>query len=105
MTEELIYSTENILNIIKDVPDYQTFYTVDELKASTYQLAKKYPNRVAILSIGHSRQGDSYDSDVVGAKAAGLISCWLSPKPSITNNVVVKADFVISRLKELGEML
>jgi hypothetical protein len=66
MTEELIYSTEGILDIIKDVPDYQTFYTVDELKASTHQLAKKHPDRVKILSIGHSRQGDSVEAIRIG---------------------------------------
>ena len=35
---------DDMLNILNDVPDYQAFLTVDELKASTRQLADKYPD-------------------------------------------------------------
>ncbi len=66
MVEQFIYSTEGIFDIIKDVPDYQTFYTVDELKASTHLLAKEHPDHVKVLSIGHSRQGDSIEVIRIG---------------------------------------
>jgi hypothetical protein len=49
---------DEVLTILNDVPDYQVFLTVDELKASTHQLANRYPNTVEVLHIGHSRQGD-----------------------------------------------
>jgi len=56
----------DILSILNDVPDYQTFYTVDELKASSYALAKRYPDTVEILPIGHSRQGDLIEAIKIG---------------------------------------
>ncbi|MCP4540364.1 MAG: hypothetical protein GY832_24770 [Chloroflexi bacterium] len=48
----------DILDIINDVPDYEVFLTVDELKASTQKLANDYPDVVELMPVGHSRQGD-----------------------------------------------
>jgi hypothetical protein len=56
----------DVLNILNDVPNYQVFLTVDELKASTHQLANRYPNTVEILPIGHSRQGDPIEAIKIG---------------------------------------
>ena len=58
---------DDVLNILNDIPDYQVFLTVDELKASTHQLANRYPNTVEILPIGHSRQGDPIEAIKIGA--------------------------------------
>jgi len=57
---------DDVLTIIADVPDYQVFLKVDELKAGTRQLASKYPNTVEILPIGHSRQGDPIEAIKIG---------------------------------------
>ena len=32
-------------NIVEEVPDYKTFFTVDELNASSEKLAHKHPSR------------------------------------------------------------
>jgi hypothetical protein len=57
---------DDVLNILNDVPDYQVFLTVDELKASGHQLANKHPNTVEVLPIGHSRQGDPVEAIKIG---------------------------------------
>jgi hypothetical protein len=57
---------DDVLTILEDVPNYQVFLTVDELKASTHRLAKGYPNTVEILPIGHSRQGEPIDAIKIG---------------------------------------
>jgi hypothetical protein len=57
---------DDVLSIIHDVPDYQAFLTVDELKASTHQLANRHPNTVEIMPIGHSRQGDPIEAIRMG---------------------------------------
>jgi putative hydrolase of the HAD superfamily len=49
--------------------------------------------------------GDSYASDVVGAKASGMLTCWLNRGQSVTPSERAKADFLISSLKQLGEIL
>jgi len=49
--------------------------------------------------------GDSYDSDVVGAKTSGMLACWLKRGQSVIPDEHAKADLVISRLKQLGEIL
>lgn len=57
---------DDVLTILNDVPDYQVFLTVDELKASTHQLVSRYPKAVEILPIGHSRQGDPIEAIKIG---------------------------------------
>jgi len=49
--------------------------------------------------------GDSYTSDVVAAKTSGMLACWLKYGQSVTPDECVKADFVVSSLKQLGEIL
>lgn len=49
--------------------------------------------------------GDSYASDVVGAKTSGMLACWLKRGQSVIPDERAKADFVISSLEQLGEIL
>jgi len=49
--------------------------------------------------------GDSYASDVIGAKASGMLTCWLNRGQSVTPSERTKADFLVSSLKQLGEIL
>jgi hypothetical protein len=67
---------EDIQRVLTDVPDYQVFLTVDELDASTHQLAERHPDVVDVLPVGHSRQGDPIEFIKVGdgAKAALLFA-------------------------------
>jgi hypothetical protein len=67
---------DDTLAILDDVPDYQEFLTVDELKASARQLADQFPDSVQILPVGHSRQGDPIEAIKIGdgAKKALLFA-------------------------------
>jgi len=49
--------------------------------------------------------GDSYTNDVVGAKTAGMLSCWLNRGGPMPENEELQADIMISDLKELAEIL
>jgi HAD superfamily hydrolase (TIGR01509 family) len=49
--------------------------------------------------------GDSYDSDIVGAKAAGMTSCWFCRDASYPENAIVHTDFAVSSLEELQLIL
>lgn len=44
-------------NLIKEVPRYQNFLTVDELYQSDRELAKAYPKIVKLKTIGKSKNG------------------------------------------------
>jgi hypothetical protein len=57
---------DDLLNIISDVPDYQVFLTVDELKAGARKLAGRYPDAVEILPVGYSRQGYPIEALKIG---------------------------------------
>jgi hypothetical protein len=57
---------DDVLAILDDVPNYQVFLTVDELKASTRRLASRYPSIVEVERIGHSRQGDPIEAIKIG---------------------------------------
>ena len=44
-------------NLIKNIPDYQEFLTVDEMDASTLKLQAEYPDKVQVTEAGRSRKG------------------------------------------------
>lgn len=47
----------DIQRILQSVPDYQTFFTVDEMDRHSMELAEKYPDIVSIRRIGKSQKG------------------------------------------------
>jgi putative hydrolase of the HAD superfamily len=49
--------------------------------------------------------GDSYNSDVVGAKRAGMYACWLRQNKSYPENATVQADFVVNNYEEMEKIL
>jgi len=57
---------DDVLSILDDVPNYQAFLTVDELKASAHGLAKDHPRTVEVLPLGRSRQGDPIEALKIG---------------------------------------
>jgi hypothetical protein len=57
---------DDIFGILKDVPDYRVFLTVDELKTSSQELLNRYPDTVEILPIGCSRQNDPIEAIKIG---------------------------------------
>ncbi len=72
---------QDILNILDDVPDYQVFLTVDELKASAQQLANDHSDVVEILPVGHSRQGDPINALKIG-NGANKALLFAMPHPN-----------------------
>jgi len=55
-----------LLHILDDVPNYEAFLTVDELKESTSRLAEQYPEVVQHFPIGTSRQGETIEAIKIG---------------------------------------
>jgi hypothetical protein len=91
-----------IQSILAQVPDYQTFLTVDELQTSSRRLASQYPDVVEILSLGHSRQGDPIEALRVGngAKTA-LVFAMPHPNEPIGSMML---EFLSQRLAEDDEL-
>ena len=42
--------------LIRNIPDYQQFLTVEEMDASTMKLAEEYPDLVTVTEEGRSRK-------------------------------------------------
>ena len=53
-------------NVLKEVPDYKAFYTVDELNMSSEKLARNYPEKAKIFEIGKSRRGEKIQALRIG---------------------------------------
>jgi HAD superfamily hydrolase (TIGR01509 family) len=49
--------------------------------------------------------GDSYDSDIVGAKAAGMSTCWFCRDALYPENAIVHTDYAVSSLEKLQRIL
>ena len=52
--------------ILKNVPDWQHYYTVDELKQSTHRLATEYPDKVEVIQLGESAKGEMIECLKIG---------------------------------------
>jgi hypothetical protein len=87
-----------IQTILSQVPDYDSFLTVDELQASSRQLARRFPDVIEILSLGESRQGDSIEALKIGdgAKTA-LVFAMPHPNEPIGGMML---EFLSEKLAE-----
>lgn len=56
-----------IARTLAAVPDYEAFLTVDELDASSRELAARYPDLVELSVIGHSRAGHPIQQLKIGS--------------------------------------
>jgi hypothetical protein len=89
-------------SILSQVPDYKSFLTVDELRASSHRLAGQYPDVVEILSLGHSRQGDPIEALKIGSGAkTALVFAMPHPNEPIGSMML---EFLSQRLAEDGEL-
>jgi len=52
--------------MIRDIPDYGEFLTVEELNQSSVELAHKYSSVVELSTIGQSRAGDPIQAIIIG---------------------------------------
>lgn len=71
----------NIEKILASVPDYKSFYTVDEMNACCAQLAHAHPDIVHVYSIGTSRQGDAITCMQLGRGQRNAV-CFACPHPN-----------------------
>ncbi len=67
--------------IIFNVPDYQSFLTVDEMDESTKRLAEKYPETVEVFEAGKSREGHSILCMKIGNGSKNAL-CFALPHPN-----------------------
>lgn len=89
---------EKVLRILREVPDYQAFLTVDELKASSRTLARKHPTTVQVLPAGRSRQGDPIEVVRIGnGPRKALLFAMPHPNEPIGSMML---EFLSSRLAE-----
>jgi hypothetical protein len=87
-----------IQSILSQVPDYESFFTVDELRASSHRLAGQFPDAVEILSLGHSRQGDPIETLKIGSGAkTALVFAMPHPNEPIGSMML---EFLSQRLAE-----
>jgi hypothetical protein len=96
----------DVVSILDDVPDYGVFLTVDELKASTHQLAKGYPNAVEIQPIGQSRRGDPIDAIKIGnGRRQALLFAMPHPNEPIGSMMLEYLSLRLARDDALRESL
>lgn len=74
----------NFDHILKDIPDYKTFYTVEELEENTLKLQEEYPDIVQVFNIGKSREGRNIDCIKIGrGEKVGLMFACPHPNEPI----------------------
>ncbi len=71
----------DIESILDKVPDYESFYTVDELAWHSLALAAAFPGAVRAYSIGASRNGDPILCMELGRGSKNAV-CFACPHPN-----------------------
>ncbi|MED1791388.1 M14 family zinc carboxypeptidase [Brevibacillus nitrificans] len=71
----------NISKIVENVPNYEVFLTVDELDASTRQLASDFPDIVTLFEAGKSRAGHPILGLKIGEGEKNAL-CFALPHPN-----------------------
>ena len=61
-------------------------------------------SRVSCLEMG-SELGDSYNTDIPGAKKAGMLACWFNTHGSCPAQMNTKPDVEVSSLDEIFQIL
>lgn len=56
----------DLFPLLDEVPDYKAFLTLDEMFASSRQLAADYPDVVSLVTLGHSRKGHPIEALKIG---------------------------------------
>lgn len=72
---------DGLLSILDDIPDYQEFWTVDEMHASSRRLAAEFPDVVKVVPLGESRAGFPIEALQIGDGARTGIMVGL-PHPN-----------------------
>lgn len=94
---------EAVLKIIADIPDYQVFFTVDELNENTKILAQNHPEAMEIIPLGTSQAGDPIEAIKFGnGSKTALIFAMPHPNEPIGSMMV---DYLAGRLAEDTELL
>ena len=60
----------DLQKIAGDIPDYQTFLTVDELSASSHRLVAEYPDIASMKVVGKTRAGDPIELLTIAGDSA-----------------------------------
>jgi len=76
-------------DVIKDVPDYEYYFTVDELNESSERLADEYPDKVKYFDIGTARNGETIKALKIGeGKLNALIYGFVHPNEPVGSMMI-----------------
>ncbi|MDH5482397.1 MAG: M14 family zinc carboxypeptidase [Candidatus Bathyarchaeota archaeon] len=92
-------------SVLEKVPEYKSFYTIDELNESSEKLAKKYPSRVKIFEIGKSRKGEKIRALRIGkGKKTALLFGFPHPNEPIGSMTLEYLSLKLVEDKALSEL-
>lgn len=64
----------NLQKLLDNIPDFKEFLTVDEMDANSKHLASKYPDKVTLIDMGKSREGNTvYCLKIGSGSKSGLM--------------------------------
>jgi hypothetical protein len=71
----------DVRSILSEVPDYQSFFTMDEMDRSSRELASDHPETVELFDIGRSRRGHPINCLKIGHGRRNVLA-FASPHPN-----------------------
>jgi len=91
--------------VLEEVPQYKTFYTVDELNASSEKLARLHPSKVEILKVGKSRRGEEINALRIGnGQKPALLFGFPHPNEPIGSMTLEYLSWRLTEDESLGKL-
>jgi hypothetical protein len=88
----------DLQQLAQDIPNYDVFLTIDELTASSHQLAAEFPDLVSIKVVGETRGGDPIELlTIAGGEHQALVFGGPHPNEPIGTMTI---EFLTRRLCE-----
>ncbi len=92
-------------NVVEEVPDYKAFYRIDELNASSEELAHKHPGKVKIFEIGRSRKGEKIKALRIGkGRKTALLFGFPHPNEPIGSMTLEYLSWRLAEDRGLGKL-
>ena len=101
-----MHSMVDFSDILEKVPDWDAYYTVDELYESSAKLVNDYPGQVELLNLGNSGNGETIDCLKIGdGKYNALVHGFPNCEEPFGGNLLDYLSYALVEYPEFTEKL
>jgi len=95
-----------LTDFLEDIPDWTRYYTIDELHKKAIEIAQEYPDKIKLLDLGKSTNGETIECLKVGkGKYNALIHGFPNSEEPFGGNLLLHLARKLAEDDEISEKL